>query len=455
MVVYPHRRDTSGTRKQEHGAKCKVGKARNADFAAEVADPEKAHFITVAPGVGLGYRRNRTAGSWVVRAADGRGGNWTQAFAHADDFEDANGDALSFWEAQDRARVLARGHDADEDSGKPVTVAQVINRYELDLKARGGDSYNAQRVRRHLPDVLASKTVALLATSREFRHWRDGLLKKGLTPSTVNRTCAAFQAALELAAAQDPRITNQSAWRTGLATLPDAEQSRNIIIPEDAVLSIISAAYTVSPAFGLLVEVAAVTGARVSQLARLEVGDLQADRSDPRLMMPSARKGRGRKRIERRPVPIPTNLAMALKQAGAGRPADAPLLIRPSGEPWRPFDHRHPFERAVKAAGLNPVEVTIYALRHSSIVRQLLANTPIRVVATLHDTSVVMIERTYSKFITDHSDALSRRALLDTTRPIGENVVVLKVPDNSDPATRAFSQSPTPDAKIVELGERT
>jgi hypothetical protein len=57
-----------------------------------------------------------------------------------------------------------------------------------------------------------------------------------------------------------------------------------------------------------------------------------------------------------------------------------------------------------------------------------LANTPIRVVATLHDTSVPMIERTYSKFITDHSDALSRRALLDTTRPNGNNVVALRVP---------------------------
>jgi integrase len=388
---------------------------------------KKPYFVAVAPGVGLGYRRNKTAGSWVVRAADGKGGNWTQAFAVADDFEDANGtDVLSFWQAQDRARVLARGgRDADEDSGKPITVAQMIDRYETDLKARGGEVYNAQRVRVHLPDVLASKTVALLAP-REFRHWRDGLIKNGLAPSTVNRTCAAFQAALELAAAQDPRIRNQSAWRMGLAALPDAEQSRNVIMPEDAVLSIISAAYTVSREFGLLVEVAAVTGARVSQLARLEVGDLQGDRADPRLMMPSARKGRGRKRIERRPVPIPTNVATVLKQAGAGRPSEAPLLTKPSGELWRHSDHRHPFERAVTRAGLDPTEVTIYALRHSSIVRQLLANTPIRVVATLHDTSVVMIERTYSKFITDHSDALSRRALLDTTRPIGENVVRLK-----------------------------
>jgi len=200
-----------------------------------------------------------------------------------------------------------------------------------------------------------------------------------LASSTVNRTCAAFQAALELAATQDPRITNQSAWRTGLAALPDAEQSRNVILPEDAVLSIISAAYAVSREFGLLVEVAVVTGARISQLARLEVGDLQGDRSDPRLMMPSARKGRSRKRIERRPVPIPTNLAMVLKQAGAGRPSEAPLLTKPSGELWRHSDHRHPFERAVTRAGLDPAEVTIYALRHSSIVRQLLANTPIRV----------------------------------------------------------------------------
>jgi hypothetical protein len=96
--------------------------------------------------------------------------------------------------------------------------------------------------------VLAGKTVALLEAPQEFRHWRDGLLKKGLAPSSVNRTCAAFQAALELAAAQDPRVTNQNAWRKGLAALPDAEQSRNVIIPEDAILRIISAAHVCSHA---------------------------------------------------------------------------------------------------------------------------------------------------------------------------------------------------------------
>ena len=41
--------------------------------------------------------------------------------------------------------------------------------------------------------------------------------------------------------------------------------------------------------------------------------------------------------------------------------------------------------------------------------RELLANVPIRIVATKHDTSVAMIEKTYSKFIGDFADALAAR----------------------------------------------
>jgi integrase len=391
---------------------------------------KKPYTARVAPGVRVAYRRNETVSSWSVIAADGKGGNWMQQFAAADDHEEANGETvLDFWQAQERARIIARSNkDPDADSGKPITVGKALDSYEADLKARGGDAYNAQRVRVHLSDTLANEVVALLGSLRKFRHWRDGLRKKGLAASTVNRTCAAFQAALEHAAKLDPRITNQSAWRTGLAALPDAEQSRNVIIPDDAVLRIIASAYEESPQFGLLVEVAGTTGARVSQLARLEVGDVQGDRADPRLMMPGACKGRGRKRIERHPVPITVNLARALKQSSISRPSEVLLLTRSDGAPWRHSDHRHPFARAVTRAGLNPAIVTIYALRHSSIVRQLLANTPIRVVAVQHDTSVVMLERTYSKYIADHADALSRSALLDTTRPIRKKVVTLKVP---------------------------
>ena len=69
--------------------------------------------------------------------------------------------------------------------------------------------------------------------------------------------------------------------------------------------------------------------------------------------------------------------------------------------------------------------MTLYALRHSSIVRALLAGVPARVVAVQHDTSVLMLERTYSAYILDHSDTVARRALLDTAEPPTDNVVAL------------------------------
>ena len=88
------------------------------------------------------------------------------------------------------------------------------------------------------------------------------------------------------------------------------------------------------------------------------------------------------------------------------------------------------FRRALEFASLNKVEpaITLYAFRHSSIVRQLLAGTPICLVAAACDTSVAMIERTYSRHITDVSDVPLRRALLDVSSPIDANVLPMVRP---------------------------
>jgi integrase len=384
---------------------------------------KKPMFVKIGPRIGLGYRRNQTAGTWVARVADGKGGNWTKAIAIADDYDEANGSTvLDFWQAQEKARALGRTErDGDAGSQKPATVSQALDSYEADLKTRGGDVGNVTRVRPHLPTGLLDKVVALL-TSRDLRKWRDGVAKT-LAPATVNRTCAAFKAALNLVADHDERIVSRRAWETGLATILDAEQSRNVILPEATVRQIIAAAHARTAEFGLLVEVAAVTGARVSQLARIEVQDLQSERADPRLMMPTSRKGKGAKKVMRRPVPIPATLAARLRALTADRFPSDPLLVKPSGQPWKKSDHSRLFRRAAKAAGQDPSEVTLYAMRHSNIVRQILAGVPIRVVAVNHDTSIGMLERTYSRYSGDHSDAFARGALLDTAVPIDANVV--------------------------------
>jgi integrase len=245
----------------------------------------------------------------------------------------------------------------------------------------------------------------------ELRQWRDALSAEGLSSATVNRTCAALKATFNLAAAHDEPINNARAWRLGLAGIPGAFRARNEVLADDEVLRLIECAYAVDRRLGLYVEVAAVSGARGSQVARLTVADLQADR----LTMPTSRKGRGPRTIRRFSVPIPPALATALAAAAAGRDAAAPLLLDPGGRAW-PRSPRVSFAAAVAAAGLS-ARVTPYALRHSSIVRQLKAGVPVRVVASLHDTGVGMLERTYSASIAGHSDDLARRAMLDPARP--------------------------------------
>jgi integrase len=383
----------------------------------------KPYFRQIEPKLHLGYRRLTSGpGTWVVRRYKGDGAYSLEnlrtvdnGLSVADDYSSPDGHiVLSFQQAQNRAREAARIGQIGEGAGKLITVAKAVDRYEAALKDRRADVSNAARIRFHLPEVLAGKIVASLA-QHDFNAWRDALKKAKLLPASRNRVNTALKAALNLAADEDERITNR-VWLRRLKSIPDATEARNVILQDKAVLAIVAAAYeAVGEAFGLFVEVAAVTGARPIQLWRLTVGDLKFD--PPRLMMPASKKGKGTKKIPFQPVPIPDDLAQKLRRAAGNRAVSAILLLKPSGEPWSRSDHTRLFERAVKLAALDTSErVTIYALRHSAIVRELLGGVPPRVIAVAHDTSVGQIEKHYSAHIADHADAITRRVMLDTRR---------------------------------------
>ena len=158
-----------------------------------------------------------------------------------------------------------------------------------------------------------------------------------------------------------------------MAGLPDAHTARHVGLAERDVRKLVTAAYVVTPRLGLWTEVAAMTGARPSQLARLDVADLQDRRDDLRLMMPSSKKGKG---------PKPSNAAQCRsrwrwrpsygwrREASCWRSAAAAARRR-ALECRR---HVRPFARAATQAGLP--RVTAYALRHTSIIRALLAGVP-------------------------------------------------------------------------------
>ncbi|MET0706636.1 MAG: site-specific integrase [Tardiphaga sp.] len=385
---------------------------------------------SLARGVALLYRRNKTNGTWVLKASDGHGAYWTKAIALADDFEDSDKKSvLTFYEAQDAAKRLARG-DGDGSAGTaPTTVDGALTAYRADLIGRQSNPYNADWPRVHLSSVLLAKPVALL-TVIELKRWRDNLLGT-MAPSTVNRLGRCLCAALELAAQHDERIQNRQAWETGLADLPNAQQARNVVLSDAKVREFLTSAYGLDRQFALLADVLAITGARPSQAARLRVQDLLDHPTRPKIMLPKSAKGGGRnraqKKAERYSVPITPSLSAKLKAAARDRSDDMPLLLQSDGRPWgdNPGQNYHRLvAAAVAAIGADP-EATMYSLRHSSIVRALLRNVPIRLIAATHNTSTRMIEANYSKYITEHADDISRIGLLQDEPPAGDNVLAL------------------------------
>jgi integrase len=130
-------------------------------------------------------------------------------------------------------------------------------------------------------------------------------------------------------------------------------------------------------------------------------------------------------------VHISPDLAQWLKLAANGRSSRDRLLLQGNGQPWgdQPSSaYRRPMREVIAGVGLND-EVTLYALRHSSIVRWLLKGINTRVVASAHDTSVAMIEKHYSRYIGDHiPEELARRAMLHmpAAGAAAENVVALR-----------------------------
>jgi integrase len=376
-------------------------------------------FERLGQGVSIGYRRNAGgAGVWIVRLADGKRGKVEKRLALADDAAPADGRAvMDYQQAAEAARRLSRGETEEAKPGI-VTLADAIKAYRADLTARGAGADNVTRLMFNLTPAILKRPVGLLDVT-ELRKWRDAAVKR-MAPASVNRLITILKAALNLAAARDERLSTRP-WEIGLAALPEATTARNVVLPETTIRHLVHAAREKSAEFGLLVETLALTGARVSQLARCQIRDLAGER----LMIPSSAKGQN-KRAGRVPVPVPAALGDRLRVAAQGRPQSDPLLVKPSGEGWAKSDHARPFKRAVEAIGEDPETVSSYALRHTHITAQLLAGLPVQLVAKLHDTSASQIEKHYAATIASHTDELVRGTMMEVDRPAAEVVPIRK-----------------------------
>jgi integrase len=361
------------------------------------------YFTNVAKGIAVGYRRNQGAGTWVLRCPHDN-----RRLGVADDYGEADGiHVFDFEQASARAIAMARHGDADHTNG-PLTIEDALQGYAADLEVRQGDVAHATRILRRMPGWLRKREVASV-TARELKQFRNGLKApdgKPMKPATLNRILKPLKAALTYAADHDRLIAgNREAWKVGLKALPGGRGAarKGAILPIERVMALVAAAYVGKPELGLLADVAAQTGARPSQIKRIEVGGLQNDRPDPRLMIPSAFKGKDAKMepVRYKPIPITPALAERLRQAAAGRALSDWLLMQ--------VNYQKLWQGAIKTAGLPKTH--FYSFRHSSIVRQLKAGIPASIVADQHFTSIREIEKHYAAYMSDHTDSIVRPTL--------------------------------------------
>jgi integrase len=420
---------------------------------ARKALPAGVHWRGIDPEIHLGYRKGRRGGVWLVRWRSGVGYKQVP-LGTADDVVAES--TLDFVEASKAAREhveTARELAKAAESGPAPTVRMAVESYTAGRDARDSKragrpvrSDASRRLSRYVLGQLARgkrKAVApapladvLLHALREshLSAWRVGL-SVSMKETTRQRLINDLKAALNAAFAADrerlpaslPTIVKYG-LRAALHDDDAAPVARdNQILPDADVAKLVKAAREIDEEeewngdlFRLVLALAA-TGARFSQIARTQVDGLQVGFG--RLMIPQSRKGKGA-RSGLTPVPIGQEVVEALAPATTDRKASAALLerwrveqtgpttwIRVSRGPWQSSSElRRPW-LAIRERAKLP-EAIPYALRHSSIVRGIRANLPIRLVAALHDTSVAMIEKHYAKWITSGLEDMARAAVV-------------------------------------------
>lgn len=419
-----------------------VAETRIQDRAARarLTPRDKPYWRGLSEGVHLGYRCGQRKGTWVARyMCPERRAYITSALGEADDILDADGrEILSYKQAFDAAlrwvEIATRG-DPVQDNNPDISVAEAVEAYIAARNARrasqAGRAVKSDAASNLNRCVLEDKKLPLIRLAdlveSDLRAWQLRLPRR--KPTSLQRVVNDLKAALNMAFAGHRRLLPADlptvikfGLKVDAVEMLTAEHRDNQILTDDQVRRVVAAALAIDPDFGLLVILLAATGARFSQLARMKVRDVQWEQS--RLMVPQSFKGKKRVLSYTR-VQIGQDTVGAVKPAIEGRPGSAPLLERWRHKQVGPMEwervERGPWtsssemlrmwKQAVEDAGL-PATTIPYALRHSSIVRGLRFGLPIRLVAALHDTSVQMIERHYSRWITEGLDELAARAVV-------------------------------------------
>jgi integrase len=358
---------------------------------------KKPIFARIGAGISLGYRRNQTVGTWVLRVADGRGGARTAAIGLADDHDNADGEKfLDYWQAQDRAKAAARQGNGSRGL-QPLTVRVAAETYLewLTAKNRRTAADTRGRLEKHFLPKFGDRLVSKL-TKSALDGWLASLVRPADDPEFVRRSKDSANRVLSMVKAllnhairdQANGLTDDSSWRL-VRPFHGTSKPRDIRYTDEQVKKLVEKAS--NEGIARLVAGAFLTGARYGELAEARVGQFDAHTKTLRINVG---------KTGARTIVLQSSAADFLARVSEGRGPDDFLFVRSDGRRWKKSDQTRPIKDALRAAGLS-TDGSLYALRHTYISRAIEGSVPLNIIADNCGTSVRMIEKTYAKILAE------------------------------------------------------
>lgn len=379
----------------------------------------KYRWRNLDPGrLALGYKRTRkaVAGTWLKRVyigTDERGiGHYrTTQLGTADDFADADGvNVLNFSQAQIRAR------DQDKPAS-PITVRQAMADYIELLKGRGQSTNDTERrAAVHILPKLGEVQVEKL-TSAQIRKWladhatapalvrskKNGTRKVKAKPedaesirqrrSSANRVLTILKAGLNHAF-DDNKVASNEAWGRRVKPFRGVDVARIRFLTIAEAQRLINAS---DQEFRPLVRAALETGARYSELARLQAQDFNPDAGTVHIRQTKSWKARH--------IILTDDGTEFFRDMTIGRAGNELIFIHENGSGWKASQQGRPMAAANERAKIMP-PIGFHILRHTYCSHCVMNGMPLMVLAkNLGHADIGTIQKNYGhlspSFITD------------------------------------------------------
>jgi integrase len=364
----------------------------------------------------LGYRRNKTGGTWLVRRKLDDKRYTEHRLGKADDIADADGCVvMAFDQAQKAARDWwiaeeRRAVGLETGRGKNYTVAQALEDYFMARERKGSKGVKGERqitIKRIIPS-LGSVELAKL-THTKIRRWHEEVAASSklvrtkakasrqatkeinlndpdairARRATANRQLTILKAALNFAF-HEGHAASDEAWRK-VRPFRGADAPIVRYLHSDEIIRLVNAC---EPALRQLVIGALHTGCRYGELIKLKISDF-----DPRSGTIAIRVTKSGKP---RHVILTAEGQQHFQSMTLGKGPNEPIYLRFDGSVWGPSHQQRPLESASAAAMITP-PVTFHILRHTYATLLASQGTPLQIVAEqLGHADVRMTTRHYS-----------------------------------------------------------